>query len=284
MTTSRPTSVRTPGVLLSASPPANQRGTVRQQVKLSQPLYEKRAALVSEIPNFWPLVLEQAPPEVDEFIQPSDSALLLASLKSVNVEHFELDNGGDPRSVAVSFEFGDNEYFEDKVLQKKFWYRHDKSLQWSGLVSEPVEIKWKEGKDMTEGVLGLAKKVWDEERAGVAAGKEVKGWTDTRRELQKKIEETAMGGLSFFAFFGFIGPRISAEESAEADKKERENRKLRKDGKEVPEEKEDDEEEDDEEETEEDIQEELEIFPAGSDVAVAIAEDMWPAAIKYFSE
>jgi hypothetical protein len=28
----------------------------------------------------------------------------------------------------------------------------------------------------------------------------------------------------------------------------------------------------------------LEIFPDGDDLAVAITEDLWPGAIKYFSE
>ncbi|SPN97213.1 related to phosphatase 2a inhibitor [Cephalotrichum gorgonifer] len=254
---------------------------IRQQVKLSQPLYEKRAVLVAKIPNFWPLVLEQAPPEVDEYIQPSDSAILLASLKSVSVEHFEIDAGGDPRSISIKWEFAENEYFEDTVLEKKFWYRHDKSLSWSGLVSEPVEVKWKEGKDLTEGMLSLVKKVWDEEQAGIKAGKEVKGWTETRNALREKIDATGMGGVSFFAWFGFIGRRVSAEESVDADKRERERRRLRSEGKEVA--KEEEEEEEGEEETEEDIQEELEIFPGGDDLAVAVSEDLWPAAIKHFT-
>lgn len=212
-------------------------------------------------------------------MQPTDSALLLASLKNITLEHFELASGGDPRSFSVAFEFGDNDHFEDKVLEKKFWYRHDKSLAWSGLVSEPVEIKWKEGKDLTEGLLGLAKKVWDEEQAGAKAGKPVKGWTDTRKALQAKIEEKGLGGLSFFTWFGFIGPRVTAEESAAADKRERERRALRKAGKEVPEL---DEDEDDDEE--EEIQDEVEICPFGSDLAVAISEDLYPTAIKYFSK
>lgn len=250
-------------------------------MKLSQPLYEKRAELISKIPNFWPLVFEAAPPDVDEFIQPSDAALLSVSLKNVDVKHFELE-AGEPRSFSVVFEFGENDHFEDKVLEKKFWYRHHKSLTWSGFVSEPVEIKWKEGKDLTEGLLGLAKKVWDEEQEGLKAGKPVTGWTDTRKELQKKIEDTGIGAVSFFAWFGFIGRRITAEESAEADKKERERRKLRQAGQEVPKTKE--EEDEDDEDEEEEIEEELEIFPGGADLATAISEDLWPDAIKHFSK
>lgn len=243
----------------------------------SAPLYEKRAALAAKIPNFWPLVFEGSPPEVDEYIQQTDAALLLAALKDVKVEHFELESG-DPRSVSIRFEFAENDHFEDKVLEKKFWYRHDKSLVWSGLVSEPVEIKWKEGKDLTDGLLALSKKVWDEEQAGVKAGKPVSGWTETRKQMQNKLEETGLGGLSFFTWFGYIGSRVTAAESADAEKKIRERRALRAEGKEVPE---IEEAEDDEEE---EIQEEIELCPGGSDLAFTIADDLWPGAIKYFSK
>lgn len=51
---------------------------VRQQYALSKPLYARRAELLTKIPNFWPLVLEQAPMDIDEYIQPSDSAILLS--------------------------------------------------------------------------------------------------------------------------------------------------------------------------------------------------------------
>lgn len=85
-----------------------------------------------------------------------------------------------------------------------------------------------------------------------------------------------MGGLSFFAWFGFIGRRISAAESAAANKAERARREAVKAGEEVP----DLEENEDEDEGED---ESLEIFPDGDDLAVAISEDLWPGAIKYFS-
>ncbi|CRK43493.1 hypothetical protein BN1723_019208, partial [Verticillium longisporum] len=88
---------------------------IRKQYELTRPLYEKRQAIISKIPNFWPLVLEQAPPDIDEYIQPQDSALLLAALKNVSVSRFDIENGaqGDPRSVSIKLEFGDNDFFED---------------------------------------------------------------------------------------------------------------------------------------------------------------------------
>src|ERR1700751_2523123 len=80
---------------------------VRQQDKLCKDIYAKRAEVITKIPQFWPLVIEQAPPDVDEYIQPSDSALLLHSLTNLTVERFELPQG-DPRSVSIKWEFKEN--------------------------------------------------------------------------------------------------------------------------------------------------------------------------------
>lgn len=258
--------------------------TVRHQVKATKALYEKRAALVAKIPGFWPLVLEQAPPGVDEHIQPSDAALLLSALTSLEVTHFELDDPeGDPRSIAIKFTFSENEYFEDSVLEKKFWYRHADKGDWAGLVSEPVDIRWKKDQDLTQGLLAQAVKLWNgEQEKAASGGKKVEGWTDDRKALKEKIESIGLGGISFFAWFGYVGRRVSAEESKTALAEEKERRKLRQEGKEVPEDDTVEEGEDDDDEIA--IEEDLEIFPEGDDLAVCISEELWPDAIKYFSE
>jgi len=260
---------------------------VRQQVQLSQPLYEKRRKLVSQIPNFWPLVIEQAPPDIDEYIQPSDAALLLTSLTSLSVSRFEVENGGngDPRSVAIKWEFNENEYFEDTAIEKKFWWRRSKD-GWAGLVSEPVDIRWKKGKDLTGGMLSMVKRVWDEElgQEGNGSAPDAKTLTPSQRALKKKIENTGLGGLSFFAWFGFRGKKISAEENRLAAKQEQEKRALRLNGKAsaAPDDEEEAEAEDKDED--EDDEDSLEIFPDGDNLAMAITDDLWPGAIKYFSE
>lgn len=222
--------------------------------------------------------MEQAPPDIDEYIQPSDSNLIVTALTSLYVTHFEAEDG-DPRSVAIRFEFDENEYFEDRVIEKKFWHRTAKD-GWTGFVSEPVDIKWKEGKDLTEGLLGLAKAVWDEEQAAGAngAGSKGKEFTPKQKALKDKIESIGLGGLSFFAWFGYRGPKVSAEESKLAAKEEKERRQRRAAGEEVSTPK------DDDDEDEDDDDEELEIFPSGDQLALAIAEDLWPSAIKYFSK
>lgn len=242
---------------------------MRIQDKMSRELYAKRAKVVSQIPSFWPLVLEQAPPDIDEYIQPTDSAVLLSSLVSLSVERFELPHG-DPRSFAIRWEFGENEHFENKVLEKKFWWRHAKD-GWEGLVSEPVAIQWKEGKDLTGGMLDLVVKVHAEDKAGQ------EGESESKKALVAQMDKTGLGGLSFFAWFGFRGRNISEEESKAAAKEAQEKRKARKEGKEVDVMDEDDDEDDDDDEYE------TEIFPTADDLAVSIAEDLWPGAIKYFS-
>ncbi|KUJ06709.1 NAP family protein-like protein [Mollisia scopiformis] len=260
---------------------------IRQQVQLTTPLYERRSKTVSQIPNFWPLVLEQAPSDIDQYIQPSDSALLLSSLTSLSVSHFEIQTekpdkciSRDPRSVSIRFEFAENEYFENKVLEKKFWYRRSKD-GWSGLVSEPVPIKWKKDRDLTGGLLDMVVKAWEVARSSPPAlTKTNKGeLTPEQKALKKKIENTGMGGLSFFAWFGFIGRHVSAEESAQATALEREKRSKRgrSHTSDSSEEEEDDEEDDD-------LGMSLEIFPDGDDLAVAFTDDLWPGAIKYFTQ
>ncbi|KAK7403240.1 hypothetical protein QQX98_011012 [Neonectria punicea] len=241
---------------------------LRQQDKLLKDIYARRQEVIAKIPQFWPLVLEQAPPEIDEYIQPSDSALLLNSLVNLTVERFELPKGS-PHSISIKWEFKENEWFENKVLEKKFWWRRAND-GWAGLVSEPVDIKWKEGKDLTGGMLGLVQKVYEEEKAGK------EGETAAAKKLKQLMEDTGLGGVSFFAWFGFRGRKISIEEDKEAQKKEQERRQARKAGKETEEEADEDSDDDDDEY-------EMEIFPTADDLAVCIAEDLWPGAIKYFT-
>ena len=218
-------------------------------------------------------MLEQAPAEIDEYIQPTDSAVLLNSLTKLSVERFELPSGGDPRSIAIRFEFSENEYFSDSVLEKKFWWRYHKD-GWAGLVSEPVKINWKsKDKDLTAGMLDLVIKSHDEEKK---AGKKLtEEDSETKKALREAMDNTGLGGVSFFAWFGFKGRDVSEAESQEAYKLELEKRKKRKAGEEVDE-------EDEEDEADDDLDYEWEIFPIADDIAVCIAEDVWPGAIKYF--
>lgn len=241
--------------------------------------------MVADIPNFWALVFEQAPQEVEQYIQPQDSEVLSSSLKSILVSRFEAEDGGngDPRSLSITFEFNENEYFENKVLEKKFWQRRSKDGNFSGLVSEPVPIKWKPKKDLTDGLLDMAVSVYEQEKKNGQTGiSKVKNFTPEQKALQAKIEATGMGGISFFAFFGYRGWPVSAEESKEAVEKDKKERAQRAAGKSA--EDEDEAPELIDADSDEDDEEILEIFADGEELAIAIAEDLWPSALKYFSK
>jgi hypothetical protein len=199
------------------------------------------------------------------------------------VSNFEINlPNGDPRSVSIKFEFSENEYFEDKVLEKKFWHRRAKD-GWTGFVSEPVGIAWKKERDLTGGLLDLVVKAWEKEKSSSGSTQSAAGdLSPEHQALKKKIDNTGMGGLSFFAWFGFIGRKITAEESAEATAAEREKRKSRKEGIKAASEPAEEEMEDDEANDSVDMS--LEIFPDGDELAIAFTEDLWPGAIKYFSK
>ncbi|KAI9898265.1 hypothetical protein N3K66_006625 [Trichothecium roseum] len=244
---------------------------LRHQYKISKEHYAKREKVVAEIPQFWGQVLEAAPPDIDEYIQPTDAALLAGHLTNISVDRFELPDG-DPRSIAVKFEFSENEHFTNKVLEKKFYWRRAKDT-WEGHISTPTKIDWKGAdKDLTNGMLDLAIRVHEDEARGTKPEEQ----TEAKKELKAKMESTGIDGLSFFAFFGFRGRQISDEEHAEATKIENERRQRRKEGKKVEEDDDMDEDEDENDEYE------WEIFPTADDLAVTIAEELYPNAIKYF--
>lgn len=123
-------------------------------------------------------------------------------------------------------------------------------------------------------MLDLANKIFAEEKEGKAAPADE---TENKKKLIEIMEKEGLGGVSFFCFFGYTGRNISEEEHKAATIVEAQNRKLRKEGKEVK---------DDEDEEEDDGFDEFEyeIFPMASDIAVAIVEDLWPSAIRYFTD
>ncbi|TQS31437.1 hypothetical protein Golomagni_08280, partial [Golovinomyces magnicellulatus] len=170
---------------------------LRYQHKITKDLFAKRKEAIAKIPNFWALAFEQAPAEIDEYIHPNDAQVIAQALESVNVERFELPNG-DPRSISITFEFRENEFFTNKTLTKKFWWRYSKDT-WAGHVSEPVKIDWKEGKDLTDGMLDLVCKIWEEEKAGKTLAEDA----EPKKTLIAKMDKAGIEGVSFFGWFGF---------------------------------------------------------------------------------
>jgi Nucleosome assembly protein (NAP) len=293
---------------------------VRKQIPALRPLYAKRNALVAssdlQEADFWPRVFASAPQEIDEYVLPFDSAVLGQCLKNVLVERCEVDEngqGGDPRSVRFTFEFAtgeENPYFSDATLVKEFYYRtkvtktaKGRRQVWEGYVSTPVRIGWKEDQDLTKGLLDAAVDLYEAEQKD----KNVDRTTLKEYEvLEKKLEEAeaeanllgdeeeedaddenplsirSPAGVSFFAWFAYRGNDVTAEQSAEAAKEELERWQKIEKGEKVDED--DDDESDDEDEDDEDEASiaNVEVFPGGDDVAVALAEDLWPNALKYY--
>jgi hypothetical protein len=188
--------------------------------------------MVSQIPHFWALVFEEAPPEVDHYISPSDSELMGECLIGFEAEKFEVEV--EPRSFILRFRFAKNKWFEDEVLEKRFWYRQTED-PWQGLVSEPVKIHWKRGFDLTRGLTDAVMAFWD--RFQALKDPNAKGFENLQslpeyRELAAKVSKSDPME-SFFTFFSFIsGYRyVSAEESdlaREADVHKRARRRERR--------------------------------------------------------
>ncbi|CAK1366016.1 unnamed protein product [Cercospora beticola] len=253
---------------------------MKKQYELSKAAYSKRATAITKIPNFWPLVIEASPPEIDGFVHPQDSKIFAESLTNISVSRHELDSTpqGHPRSVTITFEFKENDVFENKVLEKKFWYRRA-SDGWVGLVSEPVKINWKKGQDLTEGLTDAAVALFEaRKKTGDLTNKGLPEYT----ALKKKLEHSNGQNTSFFSWFGFVSSRrwVSAEEAEKAEKEHQARLEKRKKGEkvEMPEEEEDD----DEEEMYGD--QAVEVFDNGDDLATTLAEEIWPNAIKYFTQ
>lgn len=230
-------------------------------------------------------MFEQAPPEIDSFIQPTDSEIFGKALTGFEVSRFEIpvgpeniksDASGNPRSLSFKFEFADNEWFTDKAVEKKFWYRRA-SDGWAGLVSEPVKINWKKGRDPTQGLMDGATKLWE---ARKKAGDMKKEDLPEYKALEKLTSQWNGQNTSFFTWFAYVSGHqyVSAEESAAAVRTEAERKQNKKSGKEV----EEAEGEDEDEELEQDDNP-VEVHEAGEELANVLAEDLWPSAIKYFT-
>jgi hypothetical protein len=186
---------------------------------------------------------------------------------------------GTPRSFAVKFGFKENKYFEETTLEKRFWFRT--SLDgWQGHVSEPVKVTWKKGQDLTNGLTDAAYELHQARQKlynGSKAPKVKETTLPEYKSLAAKMENNTDFSNSFFAWFAFVSSYkpVSAEESEKAITIERENVRKQARGEKI-EEREDDQDDQD--------YQEVEVFPQGDEVAIIIAEDVWPSAIKYYSK
>ncbi|EAW14813.1 histone chaperone napB [Aspergillus clavatus NRRL 1] len=278
---------------------------LRRSTVENRPLWEQRSKIISKVQDdFWVRVLSNAPAEIDEYIQHADAAVLGSALKDLTVERFEVDEKGqgEPRSLRFTFVFrtGDeNPFFENEKVVKDFYWRKKitktpkgKRRTWEGLVSEPVRINWKEGMDLTKGLLDAACDLAEAEKKQAGDRKKLPEFEKIAKKMEE-LESAAMedneedeedfptpAGTSFFGFFGYRGNVVSAEESKEANKEDDERFEKALQGEKFD----DDDEEEEDEDDDEDSFDEIEIFPDGEDVAIALAEDLWPNAHKYYGQ
>lgn len=238
-------------------------------------LFEKRQTLLNHIPDFWPTVFLNGPEEVQQFFSPNDLAIL-ASIKSFSVERYQIKSQteGEPRSLRFTFQFEENEIFEDQTLVKEFEYKPNDHGP-GNLISKPVPIKWKgKKKDVTNGLLTAAVELHAAEEAlKVKKGDQMVDIVEREglwqyeklREKLVQAEESTEEEPSFINWFGFRG--AVAAKVPENDKQNG-----------------DEEEDDDVDDDDDEAMLDVEVFPAGEEVAIALAEDLWPNVMDYFSK
>lgn len=267
-----------------------------KQWLMTRDILNARQSTISKIPGFWAVVFDHASSELEAAITGSDLAVFSHALKGIEVGRPEipasaspsqvgLQHFGEPRSVTIRFHWSENEWFTDSVLEKSFFYRYGKDGS-AGLVSEPVRINWKAGKDLTEGLTDAAYNFWAAQKQnpaqqldGVLVGDARKARDAEARKipeyktLHDKLESATNGAISFFNFFSYRGRWTSAAESVEAKAELLAKRQGAQNGAE---------DDDDDDEDEDFPEEDVETFPAGHECAVSIAEDIFPSAIDYF--
>lgn len=238
-------------------------------------LYAKRGALIAQVPQFWPTVFLNGPEEVQSMYGPDDMPVLSA-IRSFTVERYQIKSSedGEPRSLRFTFEFDENDVFEDKKLVKEFEYKPSESGP-GNLVSQPVPIKWKSKKtDVTNGLLDAAveleaaeKAVMMKQKGGVQVStidrEGLWQYEKLREKLEKAEEEDDDEPPSFLNWFGFRGA-VGEKTPKPA------NGAKAEDGA------------DEEDEEDDDGMLEVEIFPPGEEFAIALAEELWPNIMDYF--
>lgn len=198
---------------------------------------------------------------------------ILNSIESLNVERYQIksDTEGEPRSIRFTFKFSENDYFSDETIIKDFEYKAFGDGP-GGYLSTPINFKWKKQakKHGINKFLDLAEQLYQAEQALVQKGpieqKERESlwqYEKLREDMEKEEEQEAENdGHSFLEWFGYRGAVNTSlkpkPENGDAG----------------------DESEDEEEEDDGTL--DVEIFPAGEEIAIAIAEDLWPNVMDYF--
>ncbi|GER53048.1 testis-specific Y-encoded-like protein 1, partial [Striga asiatica] len=101
-----------------------------------EPVYVKRAEIISGIPNFWSASFFNYP-GISNLLNAEDR-LIFAYLDSLHVENFKDDRTG----YCITFDFKPNPYFENTKLTKTMEFFDDGTLKSTG-----TTVNWKPGWD-----------------------------------------------------------------------------------------------------------------------------------------
>lgn len=197
-----------------------------KQYLMSKDIFANRQNTIAKIPGFWAVTFDNASSELEATVTSNDLEVFTKALTAVEVTRPEipagakasdsgLDKFGEPRTLNLKFHFQENEWFTDRVLDKTFYFRIGKDGT-TGLVSEPIKINWKAGKDLTEGLSDAAFAFWaaqknspsqmldavlanDARHARDAAAREMPEYKNLAKLLHEKVD----GAISFFNFFSY---------------------------------------------------------------------------------
>ncbi|KAF8536662.1 hypothetical protein BDD12DRAFT_889657 [Trichophaea hybrida] len=175
---------------------------------------------------------------------PPEDAEVLTHVTEIKVTRPNAEKG-DPRDIELSDRFG-----------------------LTGLVSTPTPITWKDTKDLTCGVGKAAIEAAIEAfegRKAKAASREKKGKSSVKLGPKEEalIDLLSKNSASFFTWFSFTGVH---HELGEFEDEVDDFDNMDDDG------------DDDEKPTGP-----IETFPYGDELAIQFAEDVYPAAVKYFT-
>ena len=217
-----------------------------------------------------------APEDISASYTSGDVAAI-AAIEDFHVTRPEItsETQGDPRSLRFEFTFADNEHFGACTLVKEFVWKASETGDGPGsLVSKAVPIQWKGKKgDLSKGMLDMAVELEKAEEAMKLknGGNEIELvereglWQyEKLREAIEKSEEAEDDEPTWLNWFGFRGrvEKRSEEKETKAENGE------------------------DEEEDWDGFDPgllDVEIFPSGEDVAISLAEDLFPDAMDFFS-
>jgi len=133
---------------------ADQVLTIEKAYDIKQePLYEKRAAIIATLPNFWTTCFLQHP-QLSSLIEEEDEKVM-TKLEAIRIETSKepilVENTGSDKKrfdYKIIFKFAENDYFENTELWKAYYRVGEET------VSENNKINWKEGKKLTKAENG----------------------------------------------------------------------------------------------------------------------------------